>query len=114
MTKVATKAKIRKGDKVLVITGKDRHKTGVVERVFPSKQLVVITGINMAKKHMKRSQKYPQGGIIDMTVPIHISNVMLLDPQKNKPTRVGYRVQGEEKVRFGKLSNEVITKGEAK
>ena len=107
-------AKIRKGDKVLIIAGKDRNKTGVVERVFTKKNKIVVVGINMVKKHMKKSQQYPQGGIIEMNAPIDMSNVMLLDPHKNKPTRVGLRQAGKEKVRFSKLSSETITKGETK
>lgn len=100
--------KIRKGDKVLVIAGKDRNKTGVVERVLTSKNRVVIGGVNMVKKHLKRSTQNPQGGIIDKTLPIHLSNVMLLDPANNKPTRVGYKLAGKEKVRIAKKSGETI------
>jgi large subunit ribosomal protein L24 len=81
------KLKIKKGDKILVIAGKDRNKTGLVERVLPKKHQVVVTGINMVKKHLKRSAKNPQGGIIDLVKPLDSSNVMLLDPTTNKPTR---------------------------
>ncbi len=102
------KAKLHKGDKVLVIAGKDRGKTGVIERVYPQTQKVVVGGINMLKKHLKKSTKNPQGGIIDMTAPIHLSNVMLLDPAQNKPTRIGYSIQGDQKNRVSKLTKEVI------
>ncbi len=102
------KVKILKGDKVLVITGKDRGKTGVVERVMPKASKVVVTGINSVKKHLKKSAKNPQGGIIDKIMPLHVSNVMLLDPTSNKPTRVGYAIKGKDKQRVAKLSNEVI------
>lgn len=102
------KVKLLKGDKVLVIAGKDRGKTGLIERVLPKKHKVVVAGINMVKKHLKKSAKNPQGGVIDIVVPIHISNVMLLDPAQNKPTRVGYVVKGKDKHRVAKLSNEVV------
>lgn len=105
------KSKLIKGDKVLVIAGKDRHKTGVVEQVLPARQLVVVTGLNMVKKHIKRSAKTPQGGIIDMAKPLHISNVMLLDPTNNKPTRLGYQQKGKDKVRVSKLTKEVLKAG---
>jgi large subunit ribosomal protein L24 len=103
-----SKAKILKGDKVLIIAGKDRGKSGVVERVMPSEQKLLITGLNMVKKHLKKSAKNPQGGVIDVIQPIHISNVMLLDPNQNKPTRVGYSVKGNDKHRIAKLSGEII------
>ncbi|OGD61486.1 50S ribosomal protein L24 [Candidatus Berkelbacteria bacterium RIFCSPLOWO2_01_FULL_50_28] len=100
--------RVLKGDKVLVIAGKDRGKTGVVERVLPKKNRLVIAGINVVKKHLKRSAKNPQGGIIDKSLPLHASNVMLLDPSRAKPTRVGWRFEGKKKIRFSKLSNEPI------
>lgn len=102
------KSKIHKGDKVLIIAGKDRGKTGLVERVFPTKQRLVVTGINIVKKHIKKSTKNPQGGMIDLTAPIHLSNVMLLDPTQNKPTRIGYSIQGKTKQRMSKLTKELI------
>lgn len=103
-------AKIKRGDKIIIITGKDRNKTGVVERVIPDANRAIVTGLNMVKKHLKRSQKYPQGGIIDKESSIHLSNLMLLDPNKGKPTRVGYRIEGKTKIRIGKISNENLDK----
>lgn len=103
-----TKSKILKGDKVLIIAGKDKGKTGLVERVLPQQNRVVVTGANMSKKHLKKSPKNPQGGIIDVTLPLHASNVMLVDPAQNKPTRVGYLIKGNDKLRVAKLSQEVI------
>ncbi len=102
------KAKLLKGDKVLVIAGKDRGKSGVIERVMPKERKVVVTGLNMSKKHLKKSTKNPQGGIIDIVRPIDISNVMLLDPNQNKPTRVGYSVKNKDKHRVAKLSGEIV------
>jgi len=107
-------SKIRRGDNVIVIAGKDLHKTGIVERVLPKSDKVVVTGLNMVKKHLKKSQKYPQGGIIDKTMPIHVSNVMLLDPATNKPTRIGSKDTGKGKSRIAKVSGEMIKAPEKK
>ncbi|QQG50130.1 MAG: 50S ribosomal protein L24 [Candidatus Berkelbacteria bacterium] len=101
-------SKIIKGDKVLIIAGKDKGKTGLVDRVLPKKHKVVVVGANMAKKHLKKSAKNPQGGIIDITLPIHISNVMLLDPAQNKPTRIGYAIKGSDKQRVSKRSGDIV------
>ena len=101
--------KIHKGDKVIIIAGKERNKTGVVEKVFPKTNRIVVAGLNMVKKHLKRSAAQPQGGIIEKEAPLHISNVMLLDPSKNKPTRVSFRTEGKKKVRVAKLSGQAIT-----
>lgn len=107
-------AAIQKGDKVLVITGKDRGKTGLVERVLIKENRVVVTGINMVKRHQKRTAQNPQGGIIQKNASIHISNVMLLDPKSDKPTRVGYKMSGQEKIRVAKRSGETVKKAERK
>ena len=100
--------KIHKGDKVIVIAGKDRYKTGVVERVLISRKRVVVTGVNLVKKHLKRSTNNPQGGIIDKTLSIDISNIMVIDPKTNKPTRIGYGISGKDKIRIAKKSGETI------
>jgi len=79
--------KLVKGDRVLIIAGKDRGKEGVIEKVLPQKNKVVITGHNIIRKHMKRTAKAPQGGVVELFSPIDASNVALLDPRNNKPTR---------------------------
>ncbi|HHB1715836.1 TPA: 50S ribosomal protein L24 [Listeria monocytogenes] len=101
---------VKKGDKVKVITGKDKGKSGKVLAAFPKKDRVLIEGINMVKKHTKPSNVNPQGGILNVEAPIHVSNVMLLDPKTGEPTRVGYEVKGDKKVRAAKKSGEVIDK----
>ncbi|HAA9346460.1 TPA_asm: 50S ribosomal protein L24 [Listeria monocytogenes] len=101
---------IKKGDKVKVITGKDKGKSGKVLAAFPKKDRVLIEGINMVKKHTKPSNVNPQGGILNVEAPIHVSNVMLIDPKTGEPTRVGYEVKGDKKVRVAKKSGEVIDK----
>ena len=82
---------VKKGDKVIVITGKDKGKTGVILAAFPKKNRVLVEGVNIVKKHSKPSQVNPQGGIINQEAAIHVSNVMPIDPKTGKPTRVGYK-----------------------
>ncbi|PKR83125.1 50S ribosomal protein L24 [Heyndrickxia camelliae] len=101
---------VKKGDKVMVITGKDKGKTGVILAAFPKKDRVIVEGVNIIKKHSKPSQVNPQGGIISQEAPIHVSNVMLLDPKSNEPTRVGYQDVNGKKVRVAKKSGEVLDK----
>lgn len=97
--------KIIKGDKVLIIAGKNRNQVGTVELVLVKKGKAIVTGLNTVKKHLKRSAKNPQGGIIDQAMPLQISNLMILDPSNDKPTRVGYEVKGERKIRVSRTSN---------
>ena len=100
--------KIKKGDKVMVIAGKDRGKSGKILRVFPSRERVLVEGVNIVKRHTRPTQKNPQGGIIEREAPIHISNVMLICPRCNKPARVGKRVTEEGKFRVCKRCGEEI------
>lgn len=106
--------KIRKNDMVMVIAGNDRGKTGKVLKVFPKDYRVIVEGINLRKKHTKPNQKNPQGGILEKEAPIHASNVMILDPKTNEPTRIGSRIILDEKkgkkkiVRIAKASGEMI------
>lgn len=84
--------KLKKGDKVKVLSGKDAGKEGPIVRVIPEKNRVIVEGMNMVKKHQKANQKVRQGGIIDREMPMHSSNVALLSPGDGKPTRIGYRI----------------------
>ena len=101
---------VKKGDKVMVISGKDKGKTGVILASFPKKDRVLVEGVNIVKKHSKPSQVNPQGGIINQEAPIHVSNVMPIDPKSGEPTRVGYKVVDGKKVRVAKKSGEVLDK----
>jgi len=102
------KFKIKKGDKVVVITGSDRGKTGEVLRVLRSEMRVLVQGVNMMKRHTRQSPGEP-GGIIEKEAPVHISNVAHVDPRDDKPTRVGWKiVDAGRKVRFARRSGEVI------
>ena len=101
---------VKKGDKVMVITGKDKGKTGVVLTAFPKQDRVLVEGVNVVQKHMKPNQLNPQGGIVDQEAAIHVSNVMVIDPKTGEPTRVGYKVEDGKKVRVAKKSGEVLDK----
>lgn len=102
-------AKIKKGDYVVVITGKDKGKKGNVLRVIPKENRVVVEGVAVVKRHVRPSQVDPEGGIRTFEAPIHISNVAHLDPKDNVPTRVGFKtLKDGKKVRVARKSGEVI------
>ena len=103
-----TKLKKKKGDKVVVISGGSKGKEGEVIRVMPQDNKAIVEGVNMVSKHTKPSAKNPQGGIVKTEAPIHISNLALIDPKSGKATRVGYKMEGENKVRVSKKSGEAI------
>ena len=101
------KLKLKKGDKVIVIAGKDKCKTGEITKVLVKECKVLVSGINVAKRHTKPSQENA-GGIISKEMPIHISNVAFVDPKTSKPTRLGVKVDKDgRKVRVAKKSGEV-------
>lgn len=91
--------KIRRGDTVLVIAGKDRGKTGPVERVIPERNRLVVTGVNKIRKRVKKSQRTPVAGTVEMFAPIDASNVMVVCGSCGKPTRISHRLEGSSKVR---------------
>ena len=100
-------AKIKKGDRVVVLTGKDKGRQGAVLRVLAKEDRVVVEGLNMVQRHTRPTQTDPQGGIKNKEAAIHISNVAIVD-SKGKPTRVGFRMDGDKKVRFAKTTGDVI------
>jgi large subunit ribosomal protein L24 len=100
-------AKIKKGDRVVVLAGKDRGRQGAVLAVLPKDDRVLVEGLNMVQRHTKASQGDPQGGIKSKEATLHVSNVAVVD-SKGKATRVGFRVDGDKKVRFAKSTGEVI------
>ncbi|NQX85786.1 MAG: 50S ribosomal protein L24 [Flavobacteriaceae bacterium] len=100
------KLKIKSGDTVRVIAGDHKGSEGQVLKVLKDKNKAIVEGVNMVKKHMKPSAQSPQGGIVEKEAPIHISNLALL--ANGQTTRVGYKMEGEKKVRFAKKTNEVI------
>lgn len=107
MTNKMTKIKIKSGDTVQVIAGDHKGTEGKVLKVLRDKNKAIIEGVNMVKKHMKPSAQNPQGGIVEKEAPIHISNLSLLT-SKGETTRVGFKMEGDKKVRFSVKSNEVI------
>ena len=99
---------IKKNDKVKVIAGKYKGKEGTVEKVFPSKERVIVKGVNIVKKHQKPTNANPNGGIVEVEAPIHVSNVMLIDPSNNEPTRVGFKIEDGKKVRVSKKTGKTL------
>ncbi len=100
-------AKIKKGDRVILLAGKDKGRSGAVLKVFPKDERVLVEGLNMVQRHTKASQADPQGGIKNKEAAVHVSNVACVDSQ-GKPTRVGFRMDGDKKVRFAKTTGEVL------
>ncbi len=110
--------RLKVGDTVVVVAGKNRFTkdkkgnvvpaTGKILEVYPKTNRVLVEGINKVKKHQKPTQENQEGGIVEIEAPIHASNVMLLDPKKNVPTRIGYRIEDGKKVRFAKKSGTTL------
>ncbi|MEZ4853531.1 50S ribosomal protein L24 [Flavobacterium sp.] len=103
-----TKLKIKSGDVVKVIAGESKGKEGKVLRVLRETNKAIVEGLNMVSKHTKPSAKNPQGGIVQKEAPIHISNLALIDSKTKSITKVGYKMEGDKKVRFSKKSNQVL------
>ena len=101
-------AKIKKGDKVVVLTGRDKGRTGEVFQVMPKEERALVRGVNMVKRHQRQTMNQ-EGGIIQKEAPVHLSNLALADPKDGKPTRVGFKVLDDgRKVRFAKRSGDLI------
>ena len=101
-------AKIKKGDKVVVRTGRDKGRTGEVVQVMPKEERALVRGVNMVKRHQRQTMNQ-EGGIISKEAPVHLSNLALADPKDGKPTRVGFKVLDDgRKVRFAKRSGDLI------
>ena len=105
---------IRKNDTVMVISGNARGKSGKVLKVFPGRERVIVEGVNIIKRHTRPNQKNPQGGIVQREAPVHVSNVMLIDPKANEPTRVGTQVVTDDtsgkkrRMRVSKVTGEMF------
>jgi large subunit ribosomal protein L24 len=101
-------AKIKKGDKVVILSGKDKGKHGEVTKSFPKDGKVIVSGVNIITRHRKPTQTNPQGGLEKAEAPLHVSKVALEDPKTGKPTRVRFETQGDKKVRIAVRSGETI------
>jgi large subunit ribosomal protein L24 len=99
--------KIRKGDKVVILTGKDKGRSGEVLAVIPKEDRAVVRGVNVVKRHQRQTASQ-EAGIITKEAPIHLSNIAIADPKDGKPTRVGFKIEGDKKVRVAKRSGVVI------
>jgi large subunit ribosomal protein L24 len=104
---MATKLKVKKGDQVVVITGREKGKRGEILRVLREENRVIVQGVNMAQRHQRQSMQQ-EGGIVQKELAIHVSNVALIDPKSDKPTRVGYKMDGERKIRIARRSGEAL------
>jgi large subunit ribosomal protein L24 len=102
------KLKIKSGDIVRVIAGDHKGSEGKIVRVLREKNKAIVEGVNMVSKHTKPSAKNPQGGIVKKEAPIHVSNLSLIDPKSKEVTKVGFKQEGDKKVRFSKKSNQVV------
>jgi large subunit ribosomal protein L24 len=99
---------LKKGDNVIVISGRDKGKTGAIQKIDPKNNRVVVENVNVRKKHRKPTQQNPEGSIIEIYAPIDASNVMLVDPKTKKPTRVGHATVKDKKVRVAKKSGATL------
>lgn len=102
--------KIKTGDKVVVLSGKNRGKTGKVTHTFPKENRIIVDGVNIQKKHVRAKRQGEKGQIVEMSAPINTSNVKLICSKCNKPARVGYKVEGKEKYRVCKKCGNVVNK----
>lgn len=100
--------KIKSGDNVAIIAGKQRGATGKVLRALPKENLVLVEGVNMKKRHRRSRRRNEKGQIVEVAHPVHVSNVMLIDPQTGKPTRVGYKIDSGKKIRVARKSQALV------
>ncbi|GIV22977.1 MAG: 50S ribosomal protein L24 [Bacteroidia bacterium] len=107
-TRFIPKLHIRRGDLVKVLSGDEKGKTGRVIRVFPRKGLALVEGVALVTKRVRKSQAYPQGGVVEVERPIPVCKLQLIDPHTNKPTRVGRRLENGKWVRYAKKSGKVV------
>lgn len=106
---MAAKFKVKRGDTVIVLSGRDKGKTGEILHMLRSRGRAIVQGVNMVKRHTQPSQQSGSGGIVEKEASIHVSNLAHIDPESNKPTRVGYRwLEDGRKVRYAKKSGEII------
>lgn len=108
LTKYQVKVRLKKGDEVVVLTGRAKGQTGKIDRIERKKDRVYLVGVNLAKRHTKPNLGNQEGGIIEKVAPLNISNVSLIDSKTKKPTRVGYKLDGAKKTRVARRSGTTI------
>ena len=108
LTKHEVKCRLKKGDEVVVLSGRCAGQKGKIDRIDRKHDHVFVSGVNLVKRHTKPSVSDQEGGIVDKAAPLHISKVALLDPKTKKATRIGYKVEGGKKVRFAKASGTIL------
>lgn len=108
MSRFQPKLHVKKNDQVIVIAGEDRGKKGRVLEVYPDKNRALVEGIRIVSRHTRPTAQYPDGGIVKKEAPVHVSNLMVVDPKTGKPTRIGRKEVGGKLVRYSKKSGEVI------
>jgi len=101
--------KIKKGDSIIVIAGKDKGKTGKVLTAYPQSERVLVEGVNIKKRHQRPTRQNQHGQIVDKAFPIHVSNVAIVDPKTNKQSRIGYKMEGGKKVRIARKSGSTLS-----
>src|SRR3989344_3187063 len=101
--------KIKKGDSVIIIAGKDKGKSGKVLRSYPSDSMVLVEGMNMKKRHQRPTRQNQHGQIVEKSFPVHISNVAIIDPKTNKQARVGYKIENGKKIRIARKSGSILS-----
>lgn len=107
-TKYQEKIRLKKGDEVVVLTGKSRGETGKIDKVDAKKMKVYVENVNISKRHTRPGSTNEEGGILDKVMPLHVSNVALVDPKSKKPTRIGYKFEEGKKKRFAKASGSLL------
>ena len=108
-SKYEVKCRLKKGDEVMIMSGKSKGETGIIETVDRKFTNVYITNKNLGKRHTKPDMNNTEGGIVDVPMPLDMSSVQILDPKTKKPTRIGYKVEGGKKVRFAKASGSILS-----
>ena len=106
--KYLVKTKFRKGDEVVVISGSSKGQSGTIDRLDRKNNRVFVSGINVRKRHLKPNASNPDGGIVDKTLPVHLSNVAIVDPKTKKPSRIGFKVEDGKKVRVSRASGSAL------
>lgn len=103
-----TTIKLKKKDKIKILTGKDRGKTGEIERIYAKQNKVLVPGLNLYKKHIQKSEQTPQGGVVEVPRPLNVSNIVFICPKCSKPAKIGFKVEKNKKIRICRKCNSKV------